>query len=545
MRDSLTLQAAPELIFGLVAPIGVDLGLVSSVLSHVLHEVSYEAREFRLTTLMREVPINQEIVESPYIQSYRDKIAYANEVRRQLGDDGLAALAISAIRAFRDEEWAKKVSRDTEIEGAIDTLTNGIIPKSRSEEPLPSQAYIIRQFKRPEEISLLRSVYGRQFIVVSAYSSTEVRLRRIEEHERRTRGGLVQDSECHSLAYNLIDQDSRESLDVHGQNLRDAFPLGDVFIDATSRTSCEETLRRFVRLLFGNNHITPTHDEYGMYMAKSASLRSSDLSRQVGAAIFRPTGEIVALGCNEVPKAGGGTYWVGDSIDQRDFVAGYDPNDQKKVELLVDIIDRLKTGGHLSKEIFGDKSAHDICRILLDDKSSTGIKESRIMDIIEFGRIIHAEMSAITDAARTGAAVSGATLYCTTFPCHICAKHIVSSGIQRVVYLEPYPKSYAHALHGDSISVDKPLPGFVNFHTFIGVSPYRYRDLFEKGKRKYSGGMAQEWNLGQIRPMIEVYLPSYFDAEAYVSASILGRMRTVTPTPSTDGPTAPTPRASS
>jgi cytidine deaminase len=44
-----------------------------------------------------------------------------------------------------------------------------------------------------------------------------------------------------------------------------------------------------------------------MYMAKSASLRSAALTRQVGAAIFRETGELLTMGCNEVPKAGGGT----------------------------------------------------------------------------------------------------------------------------------------------------------------------------------------------------------------------------------------------
>ena len=73
-------------------------------------------------------------------------------------------------------------------------------------------------------------------------------------------------------------------------------------------------------------------------------------------------------------------------------------------------------------------------------------------------------------------------LYCTTFPCHICAKHIVASGIGRVVYLEPYPKSYAAELHKDSIDVDPEEPTHrVRFEAFIGVSPYRYRDLFEKG----------------------------------------------------------------
>jgi hypothetical protein len=124
-------------------------------------------------------------------------------------------------------------------------------------------------------------------------------------------------------------------------------------------------------------------------------------------------------------------------------------------------------------------------------------------------------MSAICDASRTGVPVSDCTLYCTAFPCHLCAKHIVASGIKRVVYLEPYPKSYAADLHGDSIEVDPSGPTEkVFFEAFIGISPYRYRDLFEKGKRKYGSGVAQKWHEGSMRPMIEVYYPSYFKGEA-------------------------------
>jgi deoxycytidylate deaminase len=51
--------------------------------------------------------------------------------------------------------------------------------------------------------------------------------------------------------------------------------------------------------------------EYGLFLAKAAALRTLDLSRQVGAAIFSDKGEIIALGANEVPKAGGGTLLAG------------------------------------------------------------------------------------------------------------------------------------------------------------------------------------------------------------------------------------------
>ena len=195
---------------------------------------------------------------------------------------------------------------------------------------MPNQAYIIRQIKRPEEVALFRSVYGKQFILISAYAPIESRRRRIEDLEIRSRGGLVDDVTAHNLAYELVAQDAKEFLDIHGQNLSDAFPLGDVFIDATYRISCEKMTRRFINLLFGSNEVTPTHDEYGMYIAKSASLRSSDLSRQVGAAIFDTSGEIITMDCNEVPRSGGGTYWSDDPYDGRDFVKGHDPNEQRK-----------------------------------------------------------------------------------------------------------------------------------------------------------------------------------------------------------------------
>jgi deoxycytidylate deaminase len=524
MSEPLPVSIAPELFFGLVAPIGVDLDLVTNALDRSLQEMDYKAREFRLTKLMKEVPTGLSLAPDPYIQSYRDRIAYANEVRRLLGDDALACLAISAIRSFRADERKERYAEKGDEQDSRDEPDSD---ESVEEAPLSKQAYIIRQIKRPEEVALLRSVYGRQFILVSAYAPQEARKRRIEALERRSRGGLISDVDASSRAHELVAQDAKESLDKHGQNVRDAFPLGDVFIDA-SRGSCEVMVRRFVDLLFGSNEVTPTHDEYGMYIAKSASLRSSDLSRQVGAAIFRTSGEVVTLGCNEVPKAGGGTYWSEEPGDSRDFVEGHDPNELRKFEVLVDVLDRLRKGGHLSAELMNITDSQKIGELLLIDKAETSVSESRIMDILEFGRTIHAEMSAICDASRKGISVEKGTLYCTTFPCHICAKHIVAAGLLRVVYLEPYPKSYAFELHQDSIVVDYDgSSDKVKFDAFIGVSPYRYRDLFEKGKRKYSSGLAQKWSQGKKRPMIEVYYPSYFKAETRVVGLMRRRLEEI------------------
>jgi deoxycytidylate deaminase len=149
-----------------------------------------------------------------------------------------------------------------------------------------------------------------------------------------------------------------------------------------------------------------------------------------------------------------------------------------------------------------------------------------MMDIIEFGRMIHAEMSAITDAARLGRSTKGAILFCTTFPCHLCAKHIVASGIDRVVFLEPYPKSNAQKLHCDSITFEIVEKDKVLFEPFIGISPRRYRDIFEKKKRKNDKGLAQEWYEGlKPVPMIEDRGAAYIEneeAEIYLALQHLG-----------------------
>lgn len=515
MNHALQSTLAPELIFGLVAPVGVDLDLVTEQLAQTLREMNYSTNLLRLTDLMRRAVPMEGPADGSFISSIQHWIIKANNFRQELGDDALAALAISAIRSTRANHWKENLDNIEAKKEVLKDEYDFAVAKTE-ESPIPRRAYIIRQFKRPEEVLLFKKVYGGQFILISASSPEEFRIKRIQERERKSCGGLIDELCLKERSFRLISQDSKESSEVHGQNVRDAFPLGDVFIDASDVDSCSYNIRRFIKLLFGSNEITPTRDEYGMYLAKNASLRSSDLSRQVGAAVFRSSGEVATLGCNEVPKFGGGTYWAGDAQDNRDFMEGYDPNERRKIELVVDLVDRLKNMGVISSDLI-EKGANEICMDLFSDKSEGGVSKSKVMDIIEFGRIIHAEMSAICDASRLGISLDSATLYCTTFPCHLCAKHIVASGIKRVVYLEPYPKSYAKELHSDSIVVDKKnINNRVYFDSFIGVSTSRYRSLFEKGKRKQSSGDAKRWNSGEPQPMIDVYIPSYALAERIV-----------------------------
>ncbi len=58
---------------------------------------------------------------------------------------------------------------------------------------------------------------------------------------------------------------------------------------------------------------------------------------------------------------------------------------------------------------------------------------------MEICRGLHAEQNAIIQAALHGVSTSGATLYCTTYPCSTCMKMLINAGIKRIVYDEGYP----------------------------------------------------------------------------------------------------------
>ena len=56
----------------------------------------------------------------------------------------------------------------------------------------------------------------------------------------------------------------------------------------------------------------------------------------------------------------------------------------------------------------------------------------------ELCRGIHAEQNAIIQAAFYGVSINGASLYCTTQPCSICAKMIINAGIRKIYYQSGY-----------------------------------------------------------------------------------------------------------
>jgi deoxycytidylate deaminase len=481
-----------ELVIGLVGAVGSQMGSVEEALLSAFKPLNYQCEQVKLIELLHEVEKWKDLQHDHEDERIRTHMDAGDEFRRLIGgNDALAVLGVGKIRSLRN-----KITSDPD-------------------KPRPRCVYLLRSLKHHEEVECLREIYGRAFILVAAYSPREERVQHLANKIAESRYGATAE-QCRPDAERLVNRDQEDSAAPHGQNVRAAFPMADVFIATTSKLAMEGQIRRFLELLFGKVSHTPTRDEYCMFHAQAAAMRSAALGRQVGAAIATGEGDVVAVGTNEVPKAGGGQYWEGDVPDARDFMLGRDSSDRLKWSNLGELLEKFsKAGGWL---------ADDKVALSPEERVRTAlpvVKGARLMQPLEFGRAVHAEMAAIVDSAKRGVAVRNCTLYTTTFPCHECARHIIASGVRRVVFIEPYAKSLAAHLHEDAISVDSAIEieGMVSFDPFVGVAPRRYNELFTMLEdRKTADGSVVLWNPAHALPRLSespwVYVRSEKEALA-------------------------------
>ena len=497
-----------ELVFGLVSPVGAKLDTFDNLLERNLDQYGYKLNKVRLSQLAANFHAPDQSPTPPTEREF-DRLSrlmtLGNELRARR-PDFLALAAAEFINSGRGSDRA---------------------------DVRPRVAHVVRSLKHPEEVLTLRRIYGSGFYLVGVI---------VEEDERRR---YLRDEKNCSIdeADRLLKRDEHEADHPHGQRTRETFHLADVFVPLSS----EEKLQRFLNVVFGYPFETPALDEYAMFLAFTSSLRSADLSRQVGAVVVSQHGDIVGVGANDVPRAQGGLYWPGPG-DHRDHVKGVDFNEQEREKMVEDVLTRLRPSGFSEAEwlergrlAFANLSLptdelEKALRTLLPagmtepEWGSDGrvrLASSPLMDITEYGRAVHAEMEAILSCARSGVSPRGATLYSTTFPCHNCAKHIVASGILRVVYVEPYAKSRAMELFSDSIS-QRPQTERVSFEPFQGIGPRRFLDLFSlnlssgyKTLRKSSGGRKLDWKPTAAYPRVPLLPNTYIDRERVAAQEII------------------------
>lgn len=507
------------IFFGLVYPVGTDAGRLISSLSESVARYGYQCKHIHIIDVLID-QIREIKSESPGLlgkllqradvpkwlskfevadagDQYGLKMDLGNLLRKELGLPVFAYFSASLMYAERESRERKQGrSADQRV------------------------AYIIQSLKVPEEVETLRWVYGDAFFLISAYSD-----------QKRREDRLIRAIGSKEKVKKLMER-SEEEDDTCGQKVVRTFHLGDVFFDVDKKRLLKDSTRRFLDLLFGRPDLTPKPDEYGMFVAQAAALRSGSLARQVGASITTDDGEIVAVGCNEVPKSGGGEYWCTDPNPQREVDRREDVSDKKKAELKEKVLGeicealRLKLESVMSDGMFAKvkKKVLEVIDWVEEEMPKNGIPKS-IDELTEFGRTTHAEMSGLLFAARRGVSVRGCVLYTTLFPCHNCARHMISAGIKRVVFIEPYSKSLAFELHSDSLVLGKQdgkKMKKVKVEPFVGVSPRLYQRVFTwmKGKRKKKDGKMIDWEVAKASLRIDLVRGSYKKREM----SLIGRL---------------------
>jgi len=471
-----------ELVIGLVAPVGTDLATITTILSDRLKTFSYQTTEIKISSeiiaKLRRIPTE------PYFDRINSLMTEGNNLREISGDYSVLAKAAAGM-----------------INSTRSISADGMLL------PVPRRAFIISSLKHPDEVTALRKIYSNGFYLVGVHANTDTRLEFLQEDRRMEEAD----------AKKLIDRDVEE-LPKSGQHTRDTYHLSDFFVDlGENSVKFKKDIWRVLDLIFGKPFVTPTFDEFAMFMAFSASLRSADLSRQVGAVVTKNSA-IVSTGANDVPKFGGGLYWpnyydtpeIHDVAHGRDYMREGDTNILEKQEIILDILSRVP------------ETERDALKNILED--------SKLKNITEYGRVVHAEMEALLACARGGIGTTGAHLYCTTFPCHNCAKHIIASGIERVVYVEPYPKSKALDFHCDAIAVDTKAADKVLFEPFVGVGPRSFFNLFSLNlgsgyevKRKNKDGKPVDWNFNDPTLRMQMLPSSYIERET-ITADYVKRL---------------------
>jgi len=476
------LIARSEVVFGIVGALGTNVSEVETKLANALLAVAYKSDTVHVSQLI-ETAWDSRIQEFSGSQTRIDFLMDLGDALRTEVKHGAAAaaLAIAEITARRN---AGRNGDDASPER-------------------DSFATIIRQLKHPEEARLLRSVYGPRFILIGAWAPIDERRKAAKD---RLRSGDPGKSEgwYEDNVSRLMQRDEKDAEKPYGQRVRDTFAQADAYVSLVPGQDVSAQISRIVSLLFGDPFVTPSIDEVAMAHAADASLRSSDAGRQVGAVVVDEHGEIVVTGMNEVPKPGGGQYWAGDNPDLRDFRLEFDVNERQKHELITDMLLKLQSyGGWLSE----DHQNEDVADLVRKATNNGPLSKTRIGDILEFGRVAHAEMAAICTAARRGVAIGGLTMYQTTYPCHECARLIIACGLNRLVYVDPYPKSQVPEMYRLQISegrIDPNSPSVVVFEPFQGIAPRLYRSVFsmyDRDREDLSGEYGQ-WNPATAPPRL-------------------------------------------
>lgn len=338
-----------------------------------------------------------------------------------------------------------------------------------------SNHFVIESFRNPYEVEYFRYRYY-EFYLFSIYADERIRQSRqnfSELRDVRDRG-----------VYNKLDE-------WYCQNVTKCVYLADVAVNNCGTVNeLYVKLLQYYALIIHPGCITPTSNEMFMNQAYSLSLKSSCISRQVGAVIVNKLGYVVGAGWND-PGEGqiGCGYRKNGDIERlpndvlitnpagkdqfREILKGKNhkhsfcyKDEYSKFDIYNNLVKTMKVRKESLKKVGATKEVLE----KIEELVASDINVKRL----EYCRALHAEENALLQSAKVGGlGVTGGRIYTTSFPCELCAKKIYQSGIEEVIYVEPYPGSISQdVIFKDGIRR-------VTLTQFEGVKSHSYFRLYK------------------------------------------------------------------
>lgn len=344
--------------------------------------------------------------------------------------------------------------------------------KTITAPPQDDDVIIIDSIRNDGEVKTLKQFPN--FYLFSVHADESVRLNRT-----LVQGKFKTDKE-------FFEADERDKAEeVHyGQQVKKCNYLADIIINNNINIpkASKKTKKEFIDSLYEKyvmlikdviaNSLTadnlPSLNETFMTMAYAESQRSSCLKRKVGAIIasiqineriqpgdkaINEAANVLASGHNEVPFGTIPCIFSEHAKCYRDFLQEskgkkikYCPGCGHAIKISVkcpacstSLESFSKSCPECKKEIDAKKFKCESCGINVFDEflQSGGGK------LLDMCKALHAEENAVISLAKIINAKTDLILYTTTYPCNMCANKIVASGIQKVVYADPYPMKEA------------------------------------------------------------------------------------------------------
>jgi deoxycytidylate deaminase len=278
---------------------------------------------------------------------------------------------------------------------------------------------VVESIRNHNEVLFFKRTFGR-FFLINIDAPYKVRWERVKNK-------YTSESDFHRHD----ERDKGDNQPGHGQHVSKCVDLADIVInnDATI-SSLKQKLARYLDLFESPGTYVPQDTEMCMSLAYLWSLKSRCLKRKVGAVIVKH-GHVIASGYNDPPKR------LGTNSGK---VTEYQVPHCRVIcyrELKV----KCSSCGQIISSAF-DTCPNPACRRVLSKEDKDVLDKH-----LDLCRSIHAEERAILQTAKLGGqSLQDTTIYTTTFPCLLCAKKIIESGISDVVYIDPYPYRDAYEM---------------------------------------------------------------------------------------------------